>query len=88
MWMREKLETLLEIETQRCLPHEEEACGADYAHHVLSFCGAIKAYGEWSIQHAIEQDPERGRELADGLYEYHLLVALDRAAPHTQQESG
>lgn len=80
--IRDKVEHLVGEQLPRCLPDEPEACGSDYAHHLLSYVTVIKAHGEWMIQHFIEDAPETGRAMADELYEAHLRTALEHSPPH------
>lgn len=85
--IRDKVEHLIGEQFPRCLPDESDACGADYAHHLLSYTAVVKAHGEWMIQHAIEDAPETGRAMADELYEAHLRAALEqRPVPHRSDE--
>ena len=45
------------VDVTKCLPGEPEFCGADYAHHCISYGAAIKAYGEETLKHLHHGDP-------------------------------
>ena len=56
-----KLRGVLEaanIKVDDCLPGDPGHCGADYAHHCLSFGAAITAFGNETLQHLHHDDPK------------------------------
>lgn len=56
-----KLRAVLEaadMTIDACLPGESGHCGADYAHHCLSYAAAIAAYGNETLLHLHHGDPE------------------------------
>lgn len=46
------------VEVTKCLPGEPGFCGADYAHHCISYGAAIKAYGDETLKHLHHGDPD------------------------------
>jgi hypothetical protein len=46
-----------DIQVDPCLPGEDNYCGADYAHHCLSYGAAIVAFGNDMLQHLHHDDP-------------------------------
>lgn len=54
--LREQLKGL-DIAVTQCLAGEPDFCGADYAHHAISYAAAIKAYGEETLKHLHHGDP-------------------------------
>jgi hypothetical protein len=49
--------TGLGIKTVKCMPGEADFCGADYAHHCLSYAAAIHAYGAEAVKHLHHDEP-------------------------------
>jgi hypothetical protein len=81
-----KLRGVLEaayIKVDDCLPGEPGYCGADYAHHALSYAAAITAFGQETLQHLHHDDPKI-KAGTDGLVEHWqtLFASQGEACDH------